>query len=177
VQVREKSRDDRELLQYARAAVQVLENFGGHVVVNDRVDIALASGAAGVHVGQEDLTVDDVRKVAGARLAIGVSTHNVEQARAALQAGADNIGCGPSFPSQTKTFEQFAGVAYLKQVAQEIDLPSLAIGGIGLDNLDQVLATGVRAVAVSAAVHRASDPAAAVRALCERLEAAPATKK
>ena len=169
VQIREKNKEDRELLQYARAAVQTLEKFDGHVVVNDRVDIALASGAAGVHVGQDDLPIESIRTIAGSRLAVGVSTHNIEQARAAVQVGADLIGCGPSFPSQTKTFEHFPGTDYLKQVAQEIFVPSLAIGGIDVDNVDQVIATGVRGVAVSAAVHRAADPAAAVRRLCERL--------
>ena len=170
VQVREKQREDRELLEYATAAVDIMNEFGGQVVVNDRVDIALASGAAGVHIGQDDLSIDDVRKIAGSRLAIGVSTHSIEQARAAVAAGADNIGCGPSFPSQTKSFQQFPGMSYLRQVAQELTVPSLAIGGIGLENLDEVLATGVRAVAVSSAVHRAVDPAAAVQAFCQRLE-------
>ena len=169
MQVRDKQREDRELLEYASTAVGILSEFGGQVVVNDRVDIALASGAAGVHVGQDDLSIDDVRKIAGSRLAVGVSTHNIEQARAAVVAGADNIGCGPSFPSQTKSFEQFPGMNFLRQVAQEITVPSLAIGGIGLDNLDEVLASGVRAIAVSSAVHRAVDPAAAVRAFCQRL--------
>jgi thiamine-phosphate pyrophosphorylase len=169
LQIRDKQRDDRELVLYASAAVRTLEEFGGQVIVNDRVDIALASEAAGVHVGQEDLLLNDVRKIAGSRLCVGVSTHDIEQAREAVAAGADYIGCGPSFPSETKVFKHFPGVAFLEHVAREISLPSLAIGGIGLNNLEQVLASGVRGVAVSAAVHKAEDPAAAVREFCERL--------
>lgn len=169
LQIRDKQRDDRDLVLYASAAVRTLEELDGHVIVNDRVDIALASGAAGVHVGQEDLSVKQVREIAGSRLCVGVSTHDIDQARQAVADGADYIGCGPSFPSQTKVFKQFPGLAFLGQVAREIQLPCLAIGGIGLHNVDQVLAAGVRGVAVSAAVHNAEDPAVAVRKLCERL--------
>lgn len=170
LQIRDKERDDRDLVKYAVAAVQTLAELGGHVIVNDRVDIALVSGAAGVHIGQEDLAIEDVRKIAGSRLCVGVSTHDIEQARAAVAAGADYIGCGPSFPSQTKVFKFFPGLAFLGQVAREIDVPCLAIGGVGLNNVDQVLAAGVRGVAVSAAVHTAETPAAAVHKFCQRLK-------
>lgn len=170
LQIRDKQRDDRDLVLYASAAVRTLEEFDGRVIVNDRVDIALASGAAGVHVGQEDLSIRHVREIAGSRLCVGVSTHDIAQARQAVADGADYIGCGPSFPSQTKAFEHFPGLPFLGQVAREISVPSLAIGGIGLQNLDEVLAAGIRGVAVSAAVHSAEDPAEAVRKFCERLE-------
>ncbi|MCC6511866.1 MAG: thiamine phosphate synthase [Pirellulaceae bacterium] len=169
LQVRDKRREGRELVEYSRLAVEVLREFDGHVIVNDRVDVALASGAAGVHVGQDDMAIEDVRRIAGQRLCVGVSTHNIQQARLAAEAGADYIGCGPTFPSQTKPFDQFAGVDFLRQVAAEIDIPCLAIGGIGLNNLAQVLDAGIRGVAVSAAVHQASQPATAVAELCQML--------
>lgn len=177
VQIRDKKREAHDLLQYASAAVALLQQYDGHVVVNDRADIALASGAAGVHIGQEDLPIAAVRKIAGQRLAIGVSTHSIEQARRAVQDGADYIGCGPSFPSQTKSFDQFAGVEYLRQVALEISIPSWAIGGIEAANLKQVLDSGIQAVALSGAIHRASDPAAAMQLMYKALSehARPAT--
>jgi len=170
VQIRDKYRDDRQLMLYARAAVEILDQYSGQVVINDRVDIALACGAAGVHVGQEDLELRDVRRVAGQRLAVGVSTHSLDQALAAQQAGADYIGCGPSFPSQTKHFEQFPGLEYLQQVGHHISIPALAIGGVTLDRLPQVLTCGVRGVAVSAAIHAAASPAEAVRQFCRALD-------
>ncbi len=106
-QIRDKQRDGRQLVDYACRAVELLRPYNAHVVVNDRVDVALASGAAGVHVGQDDLSIEEVRRIAGHRLVVGVSTHDIHQARQALQRGADYIGCGPSFPSQTKSFEHF----------------------------------------------------------------------
>ncbi len=169
VQIRDKRLDGRHLVAYARCAVETLAPLGGQVVVNDRVDVALASGAAGVHVGQDDLHIEDVRRQAGQRLVVGVSTHDIEQARQAVKDGADYIGCGPTFPSATKRFEAFAGVEFLRQVAAEIDIPCLAIGGIALDNLDEVIQTGVRGVAVSAAVHQAADPTAVVAEFQRRL--------
>lgn len=165
VQVRDKKRTDRQLMAYAMAAVQVMDKFSGHVVVNDRVDIAMASGAAGVHLGQDDMALADARRACGERLCIGVSTHSIEQAREAVQMGADYIGCGPSFPSQTKSFDNFPGIAFLADVAKEISIPCMAIGGIDLDNLQQVLDVGIRCIAVSAAVHKAPDPELAVRNL------------
>ncbi len=162
LQIRDKKLDGRELVRYARSAVETVTPLGGHVIVNDRVDVAMASGASGVHVGQEDISIEDVRRWCGQRLCVGVSTHDIMQARAAVASGADYIGCGPTFPSSTKSFQQFAGLEFLRQVANEITIPSLAIGGVSLSNLDQVLQTGMRGVAVSAAVHQAADPSVAI---------------
>ena len=169
LQIRDKKLDGRELVRYARSAVETLHPLGTHVIVNDRVDVALASGAAGVHVGQDDLSIEDVRRMAGQRLCVGVSTHDIQQAREAVARGADYIGCGPTFPSSTKSFDQFAGVEFLRQVAAEITIPCLAIGGVGIGNLDQVIQAGIRGVAVSAAVHQAADPAAMVAEFMKRL--------
>ena len=170
LQIRDKRLDGRQLVEYARRAVAALHPLGCHVIVNDRVDVALLSGAAGVHVGQDDLAIADVRRLAGQKLCVGVSTHNIQQARDAVAQGADYIGCGPTFPSQTKSFEQFAGVEFVSQVAAEIGIPALAIGGITLQNLDQVIRVGGRGVAVSAAVHQASDPQQAIAGFLTALQ-------
>ncbi len=168
-QIRDKVLEGKLLCDYARRAVEILRAYNGHVIVNDRVDVALASEASGVHVGQEDLSIEHVRAIAGHRLCVGVSTHDIVQAKQAAQAGADYIGCGPTFPSRTKSFEHFPGVDFLSEVAGQIPCPALAIGGISLDNLDQVLHSGVQGVAVTAAIHQAKDPAQAVREFCSRL--------
>jgi thiamine-phosphate pyrophosphorylase len=139
-------------------------------IINDRADIAVAANADGVHVGQEDLPVKEVRAIVGTRVLIGVSTHNIEQARAAVLDGANYLGAGPTFPSRTKAFEAFAGLDYLRTVAAEIHLPTFAIGGIAAANLPDVLATGITRVAVGSAVTAAAEPASAARELLSMLK-------
>lgn len=169
LQLREKRLDDRELLQRARVVRRVTLGTPTMFVMNDRVDLARAVEADGVHLGQEDLPVAEARRMLGPGKCIGVSTHNLEQAFTAVRDGANYLGCGPTFPSATKSFEAFAGLDFLSQVAQQIALPAFAIGGIGLENLDQVLAAGFHRVAVSHAVLAASKPGEVVRELNRRL--------
>ncbi|MCA9162756.1 MAG: thiamine phosphate synthase, partial [Planctomycetales bacterium] len=120
-------------------------------------DLAVLSRADGVHVGQDELSVKDARAIVGTRMLIGVSTHSIEQARAAVIAGASYIGCGPTFPSTTKAFGAFPGLDYLCQVAAEIRLPAFAIGGITDENLSAVLATGIRRVALRGQLLNSTD--------------------
>jgi thiamine-phosphate pyrophosphorylase len=141
-------------------------------IINDRPDIAAAVHADGVHLGQEDITVKDGRAIVGTQMLIGVSTHNINQARAAVLDGANYLGAGPTFPSTTKAFDQFAGLDYLREVASEIRLPMFAIGGITAQNLDPVLATGISRVAVGSAVTAANDPACAAQELLGMLRRA-----
>jgi thiamine-phosphate pyrophosphorylase len=140
------------------------------LVVNDRPDIAVLADADGVHVGQDDLSVKDARRIVGPRRLVGRSTHSLDQARQAVLDGADYIGVGPTFPSSTKSFAEFTGVELLRAVAAEIRLPAFAIGGISADNLWQVLETGVGRIAVCGAIASAGDPSAAARELLRRLE-------
>lgn len=137
------------------------------LIINDRADIAAAVDANGVHLGQDDLTVKAAREILGPRKIIGVSTHSIEQARQAVLDGADYIGVGPTFLSKTKLFATFPGTALLKQVAEEISLPAFAIGGITLENLEEVLATGISRVAVSGAIAKAKEPGEVVRAFAK----------
>jgi thiamine-phosphate pyrophosphorylase len=163
IQLRDKKLDDRTLLRRARALRELTRGTKTLFVMNDRADLAVLADADGVHVGQEELTVKDARTVIGPRKLIGVSTHSIEQARQAVLDGANYIGCGPTFPSPTKTFDAFAGLAFLRTVAPEIKLPAFAIGGITRDNLPQVQAAGFPSVAVSGAIVSAADPAKAAR--------------
>jgi thiamine-phosphate pyrophosphorylase len=167
LQLRDKKLDDRALLGRARALRKIVG--GGIFIMNDCPDLALLSQADGVHVGQEELPVHEVRRIIGPNMLIGVSTHNIEQARQAVIDGANYIGVGPTFPSGTKQFEQFPGLDFVRAVAAEIRLPAFAIGGITLENVSQVLEAGIPRVAIGGAVCNADDAAARVSELLARL--------
>lgn len=177
IQLRDKQLTDRDLYQRARAAVEALRPSDCRLIVNDRPDIAIAAGAWGVHVGQDELPAATVRQLIGPEMILGVSTHNIDQARRASLQGADYIGCGPTFASKTKSFDRFAGLEFLEQVAAEISLPAFAIGGIDASNIDQVCAAGIVRVAVSGAVVGHADPAAAAAKLKSALPRLGITKK
>lgn len=169
IQLRDKGLPDRTLLERAKVLAAAVAGSRTLFIMNDRPDLAALAGAAGVHVGQDELSVSEARAIVGPRALVGVSTHTIEQARAAVLDGADYIGVGPTFPSQTKAFAAFAGLDFVAAVAREIRLPAFAIGGIDEENLPQVIRAGLRRVAVSGAVTRAADPLAAVRRLKEML--------
>ncbi len=169
LQLRDKQLDDRTLLERARVLHTLTRGTDTIFVMNDRPDLAALAQADGVHVGQEELSVKDARTIVGPSALVGVSTHSIEQARRAVFDGANYLGVGPTFPSGTKSFEQFTGVELLRQVAAEIRLPAFAIGGIGRDNLREVLATGFTRVAVSGGILSATDPAEAARELLKQL--------
>lgn len=172
LQLREKQLSDRELAGRARQLRQLTKNTETLCIINDRPDIAALSDADGVHVGQEELSVKDARAVVGAGKLIGVSTHSIEQARQAVLDGADYIGCGPTFPSTTKAFEDFPGTEFLHEVAAEISLPAFAIGGIDVDKVAAVVATGFTRIAVSGCVATSLDPVSAAKNLFLELDAA-----
>lgn len=171
-QVRDKSADVPTLLGRTRSALAIARRSGPDrvvVVVNDRVDVAAALGADGVHVGAEDMPVDLARRVLGPGGLVGRTAHDVAEAREAAAGGADYLGIGPCFPSPTKSFTAHAGPEFLRAVAAEIALPAFAIGGVTLERIAALAALGVHRVAVASAVTRASDPAAAARAFIARL--------
>jgi len=165
IQLRDKNLDDRTLLARAEILRKRTAGTTTKMILNDRADLAKVSGADGVHVGQEELTVSQARSVMGAGKLVGVSTHSIDQARQAVRDGADYIGIGPTFPSGTKSFDAFPGVKLLREVASEITLPGFAIGGINVSNVVHVAQTGIRRVAVSGCVANADDPVAVVREL------------
>jgi thiamine-phosphate pyrophosphorylase len=170
LQLRDKKLDDRTLLRRARTLRELTSGTKTLFIMNDRADLAALSDADGVHVGQEELSVKDARTIIGLRKLIGASTHSIEQARQAVLDGANYIGCGPTFPSHTKSFDAFAGLEFLKRVAGEIKLPAFAIGGITHENLSQVQHAGIHRIALSVAVVSAHDPAKAARELITALQ-------
>lgn len=169
LQLRDKQLDDRTLLARGRRLSELAAGTQTRWIMNDRADLAALCGAAGVHVGQEELSVKDARAILGPGKLIGVSTHSIEQARQAVLDGADYLGVGPTFPSRTKQFAEFPGVELIRAVAAEIQLPWFAIGGISEQNLDDVLAAGATRVAVGSAVVETADAAGSVRSLKSRL--------
>lgn len=168
-QLREKSLSDRELVRQARLLRGWTAAKGAILIINDRPDIAVLAEADGVHIGQEELTVQDARRIIGPERLIGVSTHSIEQARKAVLDGADYLGVGPLFPSKTKEFAEFPGLAFASQVASEIRLPWFAIGGIDLHNVSEVVKAGGTGIAVSSTVCRSASPEAAARDLINSL--------
>lgn len=174
VQLREKEMDGGELVERARALVELCRPRGVSVIVNDRVDAALAAQADGVHLGQGDMGVHDARKVCGFTLLVGGSTSSLEEAERALRDGADYCGVGPMFETTTKRKDRIAGPEYVREyVAHEPALPPhLAIGGITPENVGAVVAAGARGVAVSSAVCGSPDPAGVCRVLREAVEGA-----
>jgi thiamine-phosphate pyrophosphorylase len=170
LQLRDKQLSDRDLLARAEALRSLTAGTRTRFVMNDRADLARLSGADGVHVGQDELTVAAVRRIVGPEMIVGVSTHSLEQARQAVLDGADYLGVGPVFPSTTKTFPIFPGTELLRSVAAEISLPAFAIGGITLENLPTVLASGIRRVAISGAIINSTVPGESARRFRAALE-------
>jgi thiamine-phosphate pyrophosphorylase len=171
IQVREKSMPARTLVAHCRDVVARAHAAGVTVIVNDRADVALASGADGVHVGQEDLSVADVRKLAGSSLIVGVSTHSMAEAHAAVEEGADYCGVGAMFASGLKPGIGISGPAYLRAfLAAFPGIPHVAIGGIGIEQARELAESGCEGIAVSTAVCAADDPASVVRSMRETLE-------
>jgi thiamine-phosphate pyrophosphorylase len=180
VQIREKGLSDRELLKRVKWVVGAAgKGRRAAVIVNDRADIALLAGADGVHLGQDDLPVSAVRALAGGRLIVGVSTHDLREARAAWRDGADYVGVGAMFPTETKR-RATSGAAYLRAfLAEERGggvgkggrraMPHLAIGGITAGNVGELVKVGCRGVAVSGAVCGAEEPGRVCRAIRRRL--------
>ena len=168
IQLRDKRLSARELLLLGCQLTELTRATKTRWIMNDRADLAIAAGADGVHVGQADLPVSEARRIVGANRLVGVSTHNIQQAHAAVLDGANYIGVGPVFPSGTKSFDKFPGLDFVKEVS-EIKLPAFAIGGIDASNVSQVVESGLARVAVQGYVLSHSDAAAAVRELKEQI--------
>ena len=172
VQLREKELDRAAFLEEARTLAALCRRYGVPLIINDNVEVALASGADGVHVGQDDLTVEQVRRLAGDRLIVGVSAHTVEQALAAQAGGADYLGVGAVFATATKSDAHVLPRETLAEICRAVDIPVVAIGGIGEDNLLQLAGTGVDGAALVSAIFSAPDiegQCRKLRALSERM--------
>lgn len=174
LQLREKDLDGAELLARARRLRELTRAHNALLAINDRPDIARLCNADIVHVGQSDLSVRDVRRIAGTEVLVGKSTHTPEQFEAALAESSDYIAIGPMFATDTKPQERIAGVETLRTLAPRTELPVVAIGGITAQNVAKIAPAGANCVAVCAAVLGSDDPEAATRALVTEMEKARA---
>jgi thiamine-phosphate pyrophosphorylase len=170
IQLREKALDDRRLLALAREVRRITRAAGALFIVNDRPDVAVLAEADGVHLGQDDLPVYEARRILGPTALIGVSTHDIDQLRRAVLAGASYLGVGPTFTSPTKDFAALAGLDFVRRAALETTLPLFVLGGVSADNVAQVIAARGRRIAVSHAVCTAEDPCRAAATLRQALE-------
>ncbi len=165
LQLREKNLGDRELLERAKRLVTLCREHGAMLIVNDRPDVATASGAHGVHLGQEDFPIAAVRRIVGATCAVGVSTHTIEQVRAAAEQAPDYIAVGPMFDSLTKPQRHIAGPALLREARKLTALPLVAIGGISEESAEEVLGSAPCCLCVCQAVISQPNVEAATRRL------------
>ena len=173
VQLREKSCGTREFIEEARALVAVLRDRGVPLIVNDRVDVALAAGAAGVHLGQRDMALADARRLGPPGWIIGISAESVEDAIRAEKEGADYIGVSPVFATPTKTdHAQPLGLEGLRAIRAAVKIPLVAIGGIHTGNARDVIRAGADGLAVVSAIASADSPQAAAAALRREIAAA-----
>ncbi|HTC21966.1 MAG TPA: thiamine phosphate synthase [bacterium] len=171
LQLRDYSLKDSELLAMAHKFRALTRRYRILFIVNNRPDIARLSDADGVHVGQDDLTVAQVRKIIGEGKVVGVSTHSLDQAQKAISDGADYIGVGPVYPTPTKEGRPAVGLEYVRQVAGlHPSIPFFAIGGIHLSNIEEVLRAGAMRLAVVRAITEAKDPKAAAEGLQKALD-------
>ena len=171
IQLREKQLDGGELLKRAKALRRLTERFSALLVINDRPDIAMLSGADGVHVGQDDIPPEEVRCLVGPDVIIGLSTHSAEQAASAEDRGADYIGVGPVFSTGTKGYAVGGGPELVMQLCGATTLPTVAIGGITPARARSVLDAGAQAIAACSALCAVDDPAEAARSFLQAFEA------
>jgi thiamine-phosphate pyrophosphorylase len=170
MQYRNKSASTRELFASAQALGMALRERGATFIVNDRADVAALAGASGAHVGQDDLAVEQARRVAGEEAIIGISTHTLEQVRVAAATSADYIAVGPVFPTASKAEpDPVVGLELVSQTRRLTDKPIVAIGGITLERAPGVIEAGADCVAVISDILRASDPAQRARQYAEVL--------
>jgi len=165
VQLREKIMPDSEFLVLAKEFRKITSQSNTLFIVNDRAEIAKETDADGLHIGQSDISIPTARSIIGYDKILGVSTHNIPQARKAQKEGADYLGVGPLFYTATKDHEPTAGINYLQETRREITIPFVAIGGINARNLHEVLLAGGLRVAVCSAIICSSHIQQTTRAL------------
>lgn len=172
VQVRAKDGTDRQRFEFARRVVGICAAHEVTCIINDRLDLALAAGADGTHLGADDLPVAAARRIVGPDHLIGATARDPDQARALVAAGADYLGVGPAFSSTSKVgLPAPLGPSGIAAVCTAVPVPVIAIGGVTASRVGQLLAAGAHGVAVVAAISAAPDPAAATREFLHALDA------
>ena len=165
VQLREKELNESDFLKEAKQISAICKEYKVPFIVNDNVNIAIACKADGIHIGQEDMELTNVRKLVGKGMIIGVSAHTVEEAIKAQEGGADYIGIGAVFATSTKTDVDVLSFETLRSICEAVDIPTVAIGGIKKDNICKLKGSGIDGVAVVSAIFAAKDIATATKEL------------
>lgn len=158
VQIREKTADTLDFYNLALKVKRITTQYNVPLIINDRVDVALAIDADGVHVGQSDMPCDVTRKLVGPDKIVGVSAATIEEAKNAEKDGADYIGTGAVFPTATKDDAPKITKKDLKEIVDSINIPVVAIGGITLDNAHELTDTGIKGLSVVSAIMSSDDP-------------------
>lgn len=171
VQIRAKSATLEQVITWSLPVVPICERFGVPLIMNDHPSAVPIVGAAGCHVGQDDLSVAEARELAGVQAIIGKSTHSPDQALAAVREGADYIGVGPVFATPTKPTYAPVGLELVRFVARNVSLPFFCIGGIKIENLDSVLVAGATRVVIVSGLLKAEFPRHDARLVREKLAA------
>jgi thiamine-phosphate pyrophosphorylase len=172
VQYRDKMRSDRERIQVAERLGKLVRGAGGLLIMNDRVDLTLAAGADGAHLGQDDLPFDFGRGLLGPDRLLGVSASYLEEIEPERLEGVDYLGFGALYPTDTKPEAEFAGLELFREVCRRTRLPVVGIGGINVERVRDVMSCGAAGVAVVSALFRADDPGAAAARLLAAARAA-----
>lgn len=165
VQLREKNIGGWEYLEKALKVKELTDRYQVPLIIDDRADVALACGAAGVHVGAEDLPVKEARRILGPERIVGATAKTVEAARKAYEDGADYLGVGAIYPTTTKVKTVLTGVSTLDAICRSVPIPAIAIGGLNRGNMEILRGTGIAGIAVVSAIMKAEDPRAAAEGL------------
>ena len=170
IQLREKERSTREYIALAKKVHALSQQFGVPLIIDDRVDVALASGAEGVHLGQSDMQIDAARKIVGEDFIIGATTKTVEQALEAYEQGADYLGVGAIYPTTTKVKTVLTSTETLDKICKAVPIPVNAIGGLNKDNIDVLKGIDIKGVCAVSAIMKADDPKTAAEELSQAVK-------
>lgn len=165
VQLREKNLDEASFIEEAKKISVLCRQYNIPFIVNDNVNVAIASNADGIHIGQEDMGLKDVRKIVGENMIIGISAHTIEEAKFAQENGADYIGIGAVFETSTKNDVEVIPYEKVKSICDAVDMPKVAIGGINAENILKLKGSGIDGVAVVSAIFGAKDIGKATKEL------------
>ena len=174
MQLREKNKTTREYIKLAEAVHEIACRYGVPLIIDDRLDVAMAVSAEGVHLGQSDMPVKTARELVGSSMIIGATTKTVEQALEAERSGADYLGVGAIYPTTTKVKTVLTSVDTLREICRAVSIPVNAIGGLNKDNCHVLENTGISGICAVSAIMKSSDPKAAaaeLKAVSDRLRA------
>lgn len=170
VQIREKNKTTAEYINLVSKALEITRKHGVPLIVDDRVDVVLATGADGVHVGREDMPVETARKILGKDKIVGATTKTVEQALAAYKAGADYLGVGAIYPTTTKVKTILTSTETLNDICNAVPIPANAIGGLNKDNLGVLKGIPIAGICVVSAIMKSESPKEAAQGLIKAIE-------